>query len=548
MTNSPRVGAVIQEVPTGPKTGSREDILWLGVLLAISLTIHGWLYTHTTTTARDSIGFAQLALQYESPKEAISQPVCETFLDVVKFGKPPHPPGYPLLVLGMSQITRSILPGELPEVMLRTAQLTSILAALLLIFPCYGIGKTLFNRTAGFAGAVIFQFLPVAARITSDGLTEAWYLLFLACGIRSGLIGLKENSARGFFLAGLFGGLAYLVRPEGMILPLSYAITTVGFWLSQRVDISTTLFRLLLLTVGTGLICLPYMKTINGVTLKTSGQDILRSPVGFHQAAVPVPLFGATYNPEIHGDQWVWALGAIAKESTKTFHYGSLGFAILGIILVLRDLRRSPEAILLVVVMAINSLLLFKLAMREGGYISERHTLPLALVGTILAGHAVFACRELFRPLFGQTLTSVYVSWLWMLAMTGSCIPLTFRPMHENRAGHKIIGEFLKQNATMEDVVIDPYDWAQFYSGRSLRGVPPDPTQPRYRWAVLEAGESEHLTFTRLDVALNVARDTKNKPIVACEWLDPTDPKKQRRIVLYRQDNRFDPPAKIDPK
>jgi Dolichyl-phosphate-mannose-protein mannosyltransferase len=542
MTNSPRVGVVIEEVPVGPPIGSRTDALALTVLVILSLIIHSWLYLNTTTTARDSIGFAQLALIYESPKESPLQPACQTFADVMKVGKPPHPPGYPLLILTMSQVTKSWLQGEAPEVMLRTAQLTSILAAVLLVFPMYSIGKTLLNRKAGFAATAIFQLLPVSARITSDGLTEAWYLLFLLSGLRTGLLGLKSNSSQGFFRAGLYGGLAYLVRPEGMILPLTMFIVTVGFWLSRRSEFALTMLRLVVLILGTALISVPYMKTINGLTLKTTGKEILGTNTA--QVPVPVPLLAASYNPDTHGEQWLWAITAILKESTKTFHYAPMGFAIFGAILALRHLRREPATITLLMMIITNSAILYKLAMREGGYISERHTLPLAAVGSLLAGYGLFRCREFFVSWLGERWTSDWVAWFWFFAMAISCVPLLVRPMHENRGGHKVIGDYLKQHATPEDAVIDPYDWAQYYSGRSLRGVPQDPLKPRYRWAVVEGGESEHQTFTRREAALNVIRDSKNKAELVVEWRDPTDPKKERRIMLYRQDARLDTPAK----
>ena len=92
----------------------------------------------------------------------------------------PHPPGYPLAVLGVSEAVRPLYAAPLPEQMLLSAQLASALAGVLLVLPTYALGRMLFGKFAGFAAALLFQVLPVPARITSDGLSEGVYLLVAA--------------------------------------------------------------------------------------------------------------------------------------------------------------------------------------------------------------------------------------------------------------------------------------------------------------------------------------------------------------------------------
>ena len=210
-----------EEAPPARRAFTRVDGVALAGLALISVAVHAWLFAHTFTTARDSIGFAQLALQYEEPARAVVAFPCETVLDVVRHGEPPHPPGYPVIVLAVSKVVRAVAPpaddGELAATMLRSTQLASMLGALVLVVPSYSLGRRLFGPTQGFAAAALFQVLPVSARVTSDGLTEAWYLVFVAFGLRAGVIAVQANGVRGFFTAGLFGGLAYLVRPEGLL-------------------------------------------------------------------------------------------------------------------------------------------------------------------------------------------------------------------------------------------------------------------------------------------------------------------------------------------
>ena len=520
----------------------RADGAALAGLALISVAVHAWLFTHTFTTARDSIGFAQLALQYEDPARAVVRFPCATALDVVRQGEPPHPPGYPLIVLAVSKVVRAVAPpaddAELAAAMLRSTQLASMLGALVLVVPSYSLGRRLFGPTQGFAAAALFQVLPVSARVTSDGLTEAWYLVFVAFGLRSGVIAVQANGVRGFFTAGLFGGAAYLVRPEGLLVSLTMGVVAVLSALDRRVGVPRALRRGVAVTLGTALVAGPYMKVIEGVTLKNAAAVMAESVV-----ARPAPraagaaLFAATYDPDRDGSKLQWVAKAISLEATKTFYYAPLGFALIALPFALRRLRSDPAVGVLLVMLGLNLGLVALLAAKVG-YLSERHLLPIAFVGCFLAAHAMFGARDFWRPIFGGPLTSPPAVWLLYAVVVGSCLPATAKPLHEDRYGHRDLGEYLRANATADDVILDPYNWAQFYSGRSVRGVPPDPKPARYRWAILEEGEKDHASATkpRLKGAIDVSKDTDNKPTVAREWLDPADTGKSRKIVLYRQD------------
>jgi len=519
----------------------RTDAAALAGLALVSVAVHAWLYTHTFTTARDSIGFAQLALQYEDPARAVVAFPCETVLHVIRHGEPPHPPGYPLIVLAVSKAVRAAAPpaddGELAATMLRSTQLASMLGALALVVPSYSLGRRLFGPAQGFAAAALFQVLPVSARVTSDGLTEAWYLVFVAFGLRSGVVAVQSNGVRGFFTAGLFGGLAYLVRPEGLLVSLTMGLVAVLSTRDRRVGVPRGLRRGLAVTLGTALVAGPYMKAIEGVTLKNAAAVMAESVVARPAPAAGAALFAATYDPERDGGKLQWVPKAISLEATKTFHYAPLGFALLALPFAARRLRTDPAVGVLLVMGGLNLGLVALLAAKVG-YLSERHLLPPAFVGCFLAAHAMFGTRHFWRPVLGGPLTGTPACWLLYAVIFGSCLPATAKPLHEDRYGHRVLGEYLKANATADDVILDPYNWAQFYSGRSVRGVPPDPPTPRYRWAILEEGEKDHASLTkpRLTGATNVANDRANPPVVAREWVDPADTGKSRKIVLYRQD------------
>src|SRR5207249_2546738 len=92
-------------------------------------------------------------------------------------------------------------PLPLPESTLLAAQLVSAIAGVLLVVPTYLLGRMLFGRNVGFAAALLFQVLPVPARITSDGLAEGLYLLgsatALVIGVRPAVVGILEETGKG---------------------------------------------------------------------------------------------------------------------------------------------------------------------------------------------------------------------------------------------------------------------------------------------------------------------------------------------------------------
>src|SRR5207248_230773 len=90
-------------------------------------------------------------------------------------------------------------------------------------------GRMLFGRNVAFAAALLFQVLPVPARITSDGLSEGLYLLTVAGALVLGVRAVRRPGVGGFLVCGLATGLGYLVRPEGLMV--AGAVGLVAGWL-----------------------------------------------------------------------------------------------------------------------------------------------------------------------------------------------------------------------------------------------------------------------------------------------------------------------------
>lgn len=529
------------------------DKLRLAALCAVAVAVHGWLLVTTHVTARDSVGFARNALQLESPKAAGVDNLAELLRNKNK--EFPHPPGYPLAVLAVSEVVRPLHPAPLPEQMLLSAQLASALAGVLLVLPTYALGRMLFGKFAGFAAALLFQVLPVAARDTSDGLTEGLYLLAVASALLFGVRAVRKRSIGQSLLCGLATSVAYLVRPEGLLAAAAVAVVIFGLAFRRAWTWPVAGGRLTALAVGVLLPAAPYMILIEGVTNKPTGMDFLkvfnlreRFMNGQHGTAPSAVLFADTYRgPDQDGPQALWVAKALVKEVSKTAHYAAFGLALLGLFAVFSRVRAEPWQLVPLVFAALVLLMLVALGLKPqaaGGappYISGRHTLPIVYVGCLFAA----AGLELLPRLLGRvspTLGNPAVAWVGLGLVVASCLP-ALKPLHEHRAGYKAAGEHLaaELRAVAAEgkgvTVIDPYEWPQFYAGWALWKVPEDtPDSPVVLAVVAEKSgkeEGPNSNKTRYEHALNVARDTRAR--IVYEWASD-DPADATRIRVYRLD------------
>ncbi len=520
------VGGRLESAPTRPVT-DRGDRRWLVLLVLAAAAVHAVVVARTAMTARDGVGFARTALQLGDPTSTASEKTPRpTPFDVLR--QPGHPPGYPAALLLASTVTHG---DTTQDRLLLAGQLVSAIAGTLLVVPLYWLGRTLFGQPAGFAGALLFTVLPVAARYTSDVVTEGLYLLLLATALLLGTRAVRKPTVGGFLLCGLSAGAAYLVRPEGALAAAAVGAVVVLLAACRRQPVWASAGRLAALTVGFLLVTGWYMAVIGGLTNKPSVGGILG---GFQVRQLLQPTAAAApAGPAVFAS---WQAGGLAeavkelaKEGSKSFHYVPPAFALLGLFVTARRLRADSWLLVPLAFVGLMLPVLIALGLKEG-YISERHTLSVVLVLCPFAAAGFQAVgRWAGRP---------WVGWVLFTAVVVSCLPLLSKPLHRDRLGHKLAGEYLAKHAHSDDIIIDPWDWAAFYSGRTLKGIPDDPKAAagRSRWAVIEPKDMERSEKSkpRLQAARDVMNDGKNPPAVAFQWPEGV-PLEEAKVVLYRQ-------------
>jgi hypothetical protein len=537
------------------------DYLLLAALAAVSLGIHLWLVAHTKVTARDSLGFARYALDLQSPESSDpTHPLDPTRqkLDVIREAQ--QPPGYPLAIWVTAKFVRKTmvppLPGglftglQLAESTLLAAQIANALAALFLVVPTYLIGRMLFGRSIAFSASFLFQVLPVPARITSDGLSEGVYLLAVATSMMFAVRAVRRPGVGGFLVTGLCVGASYLVRPEAMLVAAATGLVAAWLGYTRSWPRDLTLGRLTALAVGVALVAGPYMLLIGKFSNKptanqmTDPTDNPRAKLwkgqtdARPQAVAGGPVFAKWMTTPVHGtpSRAIWGTVAVAEETFKTMCYVPALFAVVGIFLLRRRIAVEPGLWMLLVLGAMNAALLVYLGTRIG-YVSERHTVLLSMIGCLFAATA-------FEPLAAALGTLPKMGLFWsgkfgppalLVILVGLALPATLKPMHSNREGFKHAGEWLGEHCHTGACVIDPFAWTEWYAGRSLYYIPPDPpphSPPLVTYAIVDdkMHGGEHERLPRLDAAKNVIADGRKE--VVYHW--PEDvPLDQAKVKVY---------------
>lgn len=526
------------------------DYLRLAILAAVAVAVHAWLIAHTAVTARDGIGFARYALGIQSP-HAVSEVWDQTRspIEVIKAAE--QPPGYPIAIWLTGKVVRNVAGVPLPESMLISAQVASAIAGVLLVVPVYFLGRTLFSRNVGFAAALLFQVLPVTARITSDALSEAAYLLPAAVGLFFGVRAVRRPKIGSFLLCGLSVGAAYLVRPEGGIVGVAVAAVAAWMGFTRRWPRNLTAGWLTALAIGFLLVATPYIALIGRFTNKPTAKQFLdptsaptgpafrgqSGPITPAPAAVGGPVFADWWNPATDAGTFrPWfGLKVAARETGKGLYYLSAALAAFGLVVYRRRIAAEPGLALLAVLAGLNFALLVVLGTARG-YVSERHTVLIVLVGCVFAAAALEPLAAVLArvPALGRICCGKYTPAVLLAVVVAAALPTTLKPLHAHRVGHKHAGQWLAENAKPEDAVIDPFCWADWYSWRTLYYVPPDPPNPVVTYAVLDDrsyAEDNHTRLPRLDDARKVAAD--GRAVVAYHW--PEDvPVQSAKVIVYK--------------
>jgi hypothetical protein len=348
------------------------------------------------------------------------------------------------------------------------------------------------------------------------------------------------------------------------------------------------------LSAGAALAMAPYMFVIGGITNKATGIDVLHAkgsggniPAGSDMLLRWLPHgrgsasiadcgfpFGVSYTPsadcgnhrffaspglEIFAapmavywsdiknsprlQRICWSVWAVATEIAKATNYSGWLPGLLGLYIFRRKFLEGPDSWLLPVLCGLQVLLLCRVAY-VAGYVADRHVLLFLVCGAPWAVATVFAIGqavashltpvaarltlipETMRLHNGHGLCGAFLAGLIVFPL-----PKTLEPLHANRAGYHAAGQWLAQNADAADAIIDPFSWAEYYSGRTLREQRTAPADHRpCQYIVLGCSDNEHVRLPLIPYAEELASQGET----VYQWSPLRAGCKAEAVAIYR--------------
>jgi hypothetical protein len=478
-----------------------------------------------------------------------------------------------------------------------SAQVASALAGVLLTIPLYLLTRRILDRNSAFAATAVFGVLPGVVEVSSDGISDGLYWLTMVTALWFGVRAMRGASRAAArwngFGAGVFCGLGYWIRPDAAGVALAIGLTLLGIvaalWARRHRSalgappvgerIPPRFQAGLMLIAGFALVAVPYMVIIDGPSNKPTfkalfdrlrGREIDRTY--FDRAAcrptVRLPLAAWWDATAFEGQSRpVWALKSLGNEYAKAAHYILPAFGLIGLFSLRRRLT-DPRIVLLLAVAGLQAVILWLLAWAIG-YVSQRHTMLIVLVTCVFAAAgfhylAVLAIKawqteavsrrtvRFLAPLAGRGTGESFVRamrgadpWflvmIWVAIVMAVAVPRNFKSLHEERAGHKAAGLWMKENVSPDWQIVDPFGWAEWYTGRTLRAIPnPDPAKGPGVYAVFEPNaKSPH---SRLGY-YEMARDLKARNGEKVFQFPAGVPDDEIKVAVYRCPNRACKPS-----
>ena len=177
-------------------------------------------------------------------------------------------PVYPLEIA----LAHRLIGGEGPESWQAAAQAAAIAAGILLVVPLYLVARELFGDASAWLACALTFAVPLTGHVFADALSESTFLLFWTWGYWTALRFLREGNF--VWLPPTIGlaVLAYLSRPEGLLLPLALAATLGILPLCRGLGLSRSRWWAALGVLVIGPVCLigPYVAVKGGIGTKPS--------------------------------------------------------------------------------------------------------------------------------------------------------------------------------------------------------------------------------------------------------------------------------------
>jgi len=427
----------------------------IGALMVPVAILLGWLAARTEVMYADG-------LRYVAGARAVDRGDWKT--SVVRAVD--HP-AYPMAIAGVHRLLGG---GDSPQDWQTAAQVASVVAGVLLVVPLYLVALELFGPTAAWLACALAFLVPNTGHVLADALSEGLFLLLWTWGCWFALRFLKRGGALWLAPMVLAAGLAFLTRPEGLLLPAALAATLGLMLLRPSIRLSWPAWTraTALIVVGPMLVMGPYVAMKGGIGTKPAVARLLGT-------APKSTTMAIERERPLDPDQTALKSLAVACRAVFRALQGAATTPLLILAaagLFFRPAESDPGRprgkLFLGIICAAWILALVRLY-ETGGYCTPRHALIAALPLIAAAARGLVGLSEvLARRLTGEVesrrrLVQATALAACPLAIGGSWGGQTLAPINGAHNGYRRAGEWLAQHASAGETVFDLKGWALYY-------------------------------------------------------------------------------------
>lgn len=434
-----------------------RHVIRIILIMVFAAGILGWTAARTPVIWADGLRYIGQAKEIE---QGVSKEVLSRAVD--------HP-AYPVAIASVHRLIGRPTPASWQL----AAQLAAVISGILLVIPLYLVALELFGETAAWTSCLLTFLVPVTGHVLADALSEATFLLFWMWGIWFALRFLKNGNPNWLAPVVTASGLAYLTRPEGLLIPVALIATLAVMPLIPSIRLSRRCWWVAvgLLVIGPVLVAAPFIALRGGIGTKPAVARLFG-------LAPKAPAMAIERDRPIDEEQsavttFALAVRAMFRAVADATSRPLLVLAPLGVFVAR---RRNNVRLLLFIGAVVGGWILALIRLHAtGGYCTPRHAL-IAALPLIAAGGA--GVVWLFRATFdrmeqeGRIVNLVRrrlepLSLCVVLGVLGAWwAPSTLAPLNRAYLGYRQAGEWLEAHSEVDSKVFDLKGWAIFYGRR----------------------------------------------------------------------------------
>jgi hypothetical protein len=451
----------------------------IGLLMAVAAALLGWEIYHTEATFADGLRYIHRAERFESESWKAGL--------VRGIDHPLHP-------LGIA-VAHRLLGGTGPASWQHAAIWMCFASAVMLVIPTYLLALELFGPQAAWLACVLALVNPIVGYVVVNVLSESTFLLWWTFGLWGAVRFLREGRFLWLPLAIGLSALAYLTRPEGILLPAAVVLTLLVLPIVPATRINWPRWWRSLAFLGAGflLVAGPYIAMKGGLGTKPGMARVLglaprSDPKGLERERPLSP-------DQTTAETYQIAAGRMAKAFRASVTPPLFAVAIFGMALAIYQGTRLRAWVLLTILLLASAVGLVRLH-ATGGYLTVRHGLIPGMILTLAAAHGLsWLMSKVWIPgrwlgVPGERLRPGPAVWAGLIA--GLIVYPNLHHLGPRNAGPYSVyvstARWIAGHADDSERVLDLTDWSLFFSekpGYPFAHVYEAPADPNIRWVVV---------------------------------------------------------------